>query len=147
MKIAAGADHAGFEAKEQLKTWLVAHGHEVDDHGTDSLASVDYPDFAARVARAVVMGRADLGLLICGTGIGMSMAANKVHGIRAAHCTDPYQGRVARQHNDANIICLGGRVSGLGVMEDTLEAFLTHTFEGGRHARRTEKIAQLQETP
>src|SRR5262249_43833510 len=127
--------------------WLVARGHEVDDHGTDGLASVDYPDFAARVARAVASGRAELGLLICGTGIGMSITANKFHGIRAAHCTHPYHGRVARPHNDATTICLGGRVSGMGVREDPLEAFLTHAFEGGRPARRTEKIEKLQETP
>ena len=146
MKIATGADHAGFEAKEHLKRWLVEHGHDVDDLGTTGTGSVDYPDFAARVAEAVAAGRAELGLLICGTGIGMSIAANKFAGIRAAHCTDAYQGRLARQHNDANILCMGGRVSGLGVMEDTLESFLTHTFEAGRHARRVEKIARLQET-
>jgi ribose 5-phosphate isomerase B len=147
MKIAAGADHAGFDAKEQLKRWLVDHGHVVLDLGTNGTASVDYPDFAGSVARAVAAGRAELGLLICGSGIGMSIAANKIAGIRAAHCTDPYQGRVARQHNDANVLCMGARVSGMGVMEDTLESFLTHTFEGGRHASRIDKIARLQENP
>jgi ribose 5-phosphate isomerase B len=144
MKIAAGADHAGYEAKEHLKRWLAERGHTVDDLGTHGSASVDYPDFAARVAKAVAAGTADLGLLICGSGIGMSIAANKVSGVRAAHCTDPYQGRVARQHNGANVLCMGARVSGLGVMEDTLQAFLDHTFEGGRHAARVEKIHRLE---
>jgi len=104
---------------------------------------VDYPDFASRVGRAVAAGEAGLGLLVCGSGIGMSIAANKIAGVRAAHCTDCYQARVARQHNDANVLCLGARVSGLGVMEDTLEAFLGHTFDGGRHTARVEKIRNL----
>jgi ribose 5-phosphate isomerase B len=144
MKIAAGADHAGYEAKEHLKRWLIERGHEVDDLGTHGSASVDYPDFAGRVSRAVTSGQAELGLLICGSGIGMSIAANKVPGIRAAHCTESYQARVARQHNDANVLCLGARVSGFGVMEDTLASFLSHTFEGGRHAARVEKIHRLE---
>jgi ribose 5-phosphate isomerase B len=143
MKIAVGADHAGYAAKEHLKLWLAERGHEAVDLGTHGSASVDYPDFAGRVAKAVVAGEAPLGLLICGSGIGMSIAANKVPGIRAAHCTDSYQARVARQHNDANVLCLGARVSGLGVMEDALESFLGHTFEGGRHAARVEKIQRL----
>lgn len=143
MKIAIGSDHAGYEAKEHLKRWLAESGHEAIDLGTYGTASVDYPDFASRVGRAVVAGEAPLGLLVCGSGIGMSIAANKIVGIRAAHCTDCYQARVARQHNDANILCLGARVSGLGVMEDTLLAFLNHTFEAGRHAARVEKIERL----
>jgi len=143
MKIAVGADHAGYAAKEHLKGWLAAHGHDAVDLGTDGSASVDYPDFAARVGRAVAEGDAPVGLLICGSGIGMSIAANKIFGIRAAHCTDCYQARVARQHNDANVLCLGARVSGLGVMEDTLASFLAHAFEGGRHAARVEKILRL----
>jgi len=144
MKIAAGADHAGYEAKEHLKRWLAERGHDVEDLGTHGSSSVDYPDFAERVGRAVAAGTAELGLLICGSGIGMSIAANKIPGIRAAHCTDPYQGRVARQHNDANVLCMGARVSGLGVMEDTLQAFLEHQFERGRHAARVEKIHRLE---
>jgi ribose 5-phosphate isomerase B len=146
MKIAIGADHAGYAAKEHLKRWLGEHGHEVVDMGTHGSASVDYPDFASRVGRAVVDGVAPMGMLICGSGIGMSIAANKIVGIRAAHCTDSYQARVARQHNDANVICLGGRVSGLGVMEDALEAFLGYAFDGGRHATRVEKIQRLEST-
>ena len=143
MKIAIGSDHAGYAAKEHLKFWLVERGHEAIDLGTHGTASVDYPDFASRVGQAVVAGDAALGLLVCGSGIGMSIAANKIVGIRAAHCTDCYQARVARQHNDANVLCLGARVSGLGVMEDTLESFLGHSFEGGRHATRVEKIQSL----
>ena len=143
MKIAIGSDHAGFEAKEHLKRWLAEHGHEPIDLGTHGAASVDYPDFASLVGQAVVAGDAPLGLLVCGSGIGMSIAANKIVGIRAAHCTDCYQARVARQHNDANVLCLGSRVSGLGVLEDTLESFLAHTFEAGRHAARVEKIERL----
>jgi len=144
MKWVAGADHAGYAAKEHLKRWLVEHGHDVDDLGTHGTESVDYPDFAGRVARAVAAGEAVYGLLVCGSGIGMSIAANKVHGVRAAHCTDCYQARVARQHNNANVLCLGARVSGLGVMEDTLQAFLENGFDGGRHAARVEKIKSLE---
>jgi len=143
MKIAIGSDHAGYEAKQHLKRWLAEHGHEALDLGTHGAASVDYPDFASRVGQAVVAGDAPLGLLVCGSGIGMSIAANKIAGIRAAHCTESYQARVARQHNDANVLCLGARVSGLGVLEDTLESFLAHTFEAGRHAARVEKIERL----
>ena len=143
MRIAVGADHAGYAAKEHLKLWLEGRGHEAVDLGTDGNASVDYPDFAARVGRAVAAGDAPLGLLICGSGIGMSIAANKIAGVRAAHCTDCYQARVAREHNDANVLCLGARVSGFGVMEDTLQSFLNHAFEGGRHAARVDKIRRL----
>jgi ribose 5-phosphate isomerase B len=143
MKIAIGSDHAGYAAKELLKVWLSARSHDVVDLGTHDDASVDYPDFASGVGRAVASGDAALGVLICGSGIGMSIAANKIAGIRAAHCTDCYQARVARQHNDANVLCLGSRVSGVGAMEDTLESFLRHAFEGGRHAARVEKIKRL----
>jgi ribose 5-phosphate isomerase B len=143
LKIAIGADHAGYAAKEHLKGWLAEHGHQVADVGTHGTASVDYPDFASQVGEAVADGGAALGLLICGSGIGMSIAANKIRGVRAAHCTDGYQAKVARQHNDANVLCLGARVSGTGVMEDTLQAFLAHGFDGGRHAVRVEKIGKL----
>jgi ribose 5-phosphate isomerase B len=143
MKIAIGSDHAGYDAKEHLKRWLAERGHEAVDFGTDGSASVDYPDFASRVGSAVAAGEVPLGLLICGSGIGMSIAANKIAGVRAAHCTDCYQARVARQHNDANVLCLGARVSGFGVMEDTLQSFLGHAFEGGRHAARVDKIHRL----
>src|SRR5436190_23215436 len=127
MKIAIGSDHARFEAKEHLKRWLAEHGHETLDVGTHGAASVDYPDFAALVSHAVVAGDAPLGILICGSGIGMSIAANKIAGIRAAHCTESYQARVARQHNDANVLCLGARASGLGVFAEPPASFLAHT--------------------
>ena len=143
MKIVLGADHAGFAAKEHVKLWLAAAGHDIVDKGTNGEASVDYPDYASLVGRSVVAGEAQLGVLICGSGIGMSIAANKIAGIRAAHCTDCYQARVARQHNDANVLCMGSRVSGFGVMDDVLESFLSHAFDGGRHAGRVEKIQVL----
>ena len=144
MRIAIGADHAGYEAKERLKRWLAESGHAVEDSGTHGTASADYPDFAARVARAVAAGAADRGVLICGTGIGMSIAANKVPGARAAHCADPYTARMAREHNDANVVCLGARVSGPGMLEEIVASFLAASFEGGRHAARLDKIARLE---
>ncbi len=147
MKLAIGADHAGFEAKERLRAWLAEKGHEVDDAGTHGTASVDYPDFAVRVARDVAAGKVDRGVLVCGSGIGMSIAANKVRGVRAAHCTDGYQARVAREHNDANVLCLGARVMGQDLMEDVLREFLSASFQGGRHARRVDKILRIEEGP
>jgi ribose 5-phosphate isomerase B len=147
MKIAIGADHAGFRLKEDLKALLGRRGHDVEDLGTGGDVSVDYPDFAVRVARAVAEGRAERGLLVCGTGIGMSMTANKVPGVRAAVCTDDFTARMARAHNDANVLCLGARVLGTGVAESALEAFLATAFEGGRHERRVEKIRALDVRP
>jgi ribose 5-phosphate isomerase B len=146
VRIAIGADHAGYDAKEALKLRLGKRGDAVEDVGTHGTASVDYPDFAARVARLVAEGRADLGVLVCGSGIGMSIAANKVRGIRAAHCTEPYSARMAREHNDANVLCLGSRVTGEGLLEEVLEAFLGASFQGGRHAQRVDKIARLEGT-
>lgn len=143
MRIAVGADHAGVRLKRHLVSVLAALGHQVADHGTDDEASVDYPDFAAEVAHAVSTGKADCGLLVCGTGTGMAMAANKVPGVRAAACTDCFCARMARAHNNANVLALGERVIGVGVAEDVLRAFLDTDFEGERHARRVEKIAAL----
>jgi ribose 5-phosphate isomerase B len=147
VRIAIGADHAGYDAKERLKQRLGNRGDAVEDVGTHGTASVDYPDFAARVARLVAEGKADLGVLVCGSGIGMSIAANKVRGIRAAHCTDPYSARMAREHNDANVLCMGSRVTGEGLMEEVLEAFLGAAFQGGRHAGRVDKITRLESSP
>jgi ribose 5-phosphate isomerase B len=144
MRIAIGADHAGYEAKESLKLVLVRRGDAVEDVGTHGTASVDYPDFAARVAWLVRDGKADFGVLVCGSGIGMSIAANKVKGIRAAHCTDPYTARMSREHNDANVLCMGSRVTGAGLMEEVLEAFLKASFQGGRHAGRVDKMMRLE---
>ena len=144
MRIAVGSDHAGYASKEHLKRWLAERGHAIDDVGTYGTAAVDYPDFAAQVGRRVASGEARLGLLICGSGIGMSIAANKVHGIRAAHCTDGYTAKVSREHNNANVLCMGERVTGLGAMESILETFLGAEFQGGRHAARVEKIDRLE---
>ncbi len=140
MKIALGADHAGVEAKRRLADLLRREGHEVADLGTQGEASVDYPDFAQAVARAVAGGSAPRGILVCGTGIGMSIAANKVPGVRAAKCNDPLEARLARAHNDANVLCLGARVTDLSVMEEMVREFLATPFEGGRHARRVAKM-------
>ena len=144
MKIALGADHAGFASKQQIKEQLARAGHEVCDCGTQGEASVDYPDFAKLVAFAVAEGRAERGVLVCGTGIGMSITANKVDGIRAAKCNDPYEARMARAHNDANVVCLGARVLDASVMAEVVREFLATPFEGGRHARRVDKIMKYE---
>lgn len=138
--VALAADHAGFDMKEHLRTWLLQQGVQVKDLGPADTTSIDYPDQAHRLAVEVVEGRVLLGVLVCGTGLGMSMAANRHEGVRAAVCTDAYAARMSRQHNDANVLCLGSRVIGQGLAEDVLEAFLSAEFEGGRHARRVEKI-------
>ncbi len=137
--IAIGADHAGYPLKQALlKT--VLKGYDVIDLGTDSTAPVDYPDIARRVATVVAAGKADKGILICGTGIGMSIAAGKVRGIRAARCTEPFSAELSRRHNDANILCLGARITGVELASRTVEVWLNTPFEGGRHARRVGKI-------
>ena len=143
MKVAFSSDHAGFDLKESLKARASELGHEILDLGVHSKESVDYPDFGADCARAVVAGRAQLGVIACGTGLGISMAANKVAGCRAAPCHDHYTAEMARRHNDANVVAVGARVLGLGVAIDVLETFLATPFEGGRHAHRIEKLAAL----
>ncbi|HEY66735.1 MAG TPA: ribose 5-phosphate isomerase B [Thermoflexia bacterium] len=145
MRIAIGADHGGYELKQQIADFLIAQGHQVQDFGTHSPESVDYPDFAAPLARAVVAGEFERGILICGTGIGMSIAANKVRGARAALCTDCYMAHMSRQDNDANILCLGGRVLGLGLALDIVQVFLNSEFLGGHHTRRIGKIRALDD--
>jgi ribose 5-phosphate isomerase B len=144
LRIAVGADQGGYELKQPIVDFLVDQGHEVSDLGIHRLESVDYPDVAETVARAVAAGEADRGIVICGTGIGVSLAANKMRGIRAALCTDCYMARMAREHNDAQILCLGGRVVGRGLALDIVQVFLTSEFQGGRHARRVNKIMALQ---
>jgi ribose 5-phosphate isomerase B len=141
--IALGADHAGYSLKEKLKTWLAADGHRVIDHGTHSTESVDYPDYAAAVAQAVRAGDAERGVLICGSGIGMAMAANKVAGVRAVVAADPTVARLSRQHNDANVLALGARLTAAGQALEVVQAWLATPFEGGRHARRVDKLARL----
>lgn len=144
MRIVVASDHAALALKARVVEWLRARGHEAVDLGPDAPGSVDYPDYALRAAEEVAAGRAEAGVLICGTGIGMSLAANKVPGIRAAVATDTFMARMARAHNDANILCLGARVVGEGLAEDIVEAWLGATFEGGRHARRVEKISAIE---
>lgn len=140
MRVAFGCDHAGFELKAVLLAELRDLGHEVVDMGTDSGARADYTLFANRVAEAVGEGRADLGVLVCGTGIGMAMAANKHDGVRAASVTECFSARMARRHNDANILCLGARVVGAGLAVDLLRTWLAEEFEGGRHVDRLEMM-------
>lgn len=140
LSVAIASDHAGFELKEQLRAWMAERGVQVTDLGPSDAASTDYPEYAHRLARDVVGGGVQLGVLVCGTGLGMSMAANRHAGVRAAVCTDPFAARMTRQHNDANVLCLGSRIIGAGLAEDILHAFLSAEFEGGRHARRVEKI-------
>jgi ribose 5-phosphate isomerase B len=145
MKIAIGADHAGFELKNQLGDILRQTGHEVRDFGTNSTESTDYPDYAGRVAEAVAAGTAERGLLVCGSGVGMSIAANKVDGIRAALGVNAEVVRLTRAHNDANILTLGARFTDSATALDLVQVFLDTPFEGGRHQRRIAKISQLEE--
>jgi ribose 5-phosphate isomerase B len=143
MKVALGSDHAGFGLKEGLKETLRSLGAEVQDLGTHDEAAVDYVDYARQVAEAVARGSADRGIAICGTGIGTSIAANKVAGVRAALCHEGFTARMSREHNDANVLCLGARVIGRELAAEIVRMFLAADFAGGRHARRLEKIAAL----
>ena len=144
MKIAIGCDHAAYEMKAHVKGVLEKRGAEVIDFGTDGPASVDYPDFAAKVSEAVTSGKADRGILICGTGLGMSMAANKFKGIRAALCSEPLSARMSRLHNDANVLCMGARVIGPAMAEEIVGVWLDTGFDGGRHLIRIEKFMKLE---
>ncbi len=144
MKIAIGADHAGFRLKERVRKILTEKGHEVADVGTHSADSTDYPDYAALVARAVLSGEAQRGILICATGVGMSIAANKFAGIRAALAVNPEEVRLTRSHNDANILTVGATVTQEAQVETLVDVFLNTEFDGGRHTRRLAKIAALE---
>ena len=144
MKLAIGADHGGYSLKEILKKHLVEAGHEVLDLGTHDTSSCNYPDYAAKVAYAVADKDADLGILVCGTGIGMSMAANKVHGIRAAAVSDCFTAKATRQHNDANILCIGERTVGPGLATMLADLFVDTEFEGGRHQTRIDMMMELE---
>lgn len=144
MKISIASDHAGFDEKELLKSHLIAAGHEVVDRGPGDGAHVDYPDFAQLVATDVARGAAERGVLVCGTGIGMAIAANKLPGIRAANVTSPEFAALAREHNDANVVAVSGRFVSDEVNRAIVDAFLTTEFGGGRHAGRVEKIAALE---
>ena len=141
-RLAIGSDHAGYALKESLKKALQGWGVAFEDLGTYDETSTDYPDYAHKVASGVAAGKYPLGLLVCGTGLGVAMTANRHKGVRAAPCTDPYAARMTRAHNDANVLCLGSRIVGPGLAEDILKAFLDGTFEGGRHAKRVDKIDQ-----
>ncbi len=144
MRIAVASDHAGFELKQLVADHLRAGGHEVVDLGTNDTTSVDYPDYGVAIGNAVVDGDARFGVAVCGSGIGICIAANKVDGVRAATVHDVTSARLSRLHNDANIICLGERFIGPQVALDAVDAFVVAEFEGGRHARRVDKIAKLE---
>jgi len=139
-KFYIATDHAGYAVKAYIKEFVTSLGHEIVDLGPDSADRVDYPDFAKKCTEAVLSDEGSFGILVCGTGIGISMSANKVPGIRAALCHDHYTAMLTRQHNDANILCFGERVVGKGVIEDMIEVFANTEFEGGRHAGRVAKI-------
>ena len=144
MKVAIGCDHGALAMKESVKKVLAELGAEIDDIGTYTEDSVDYPDIAEKVCEKVISGEADRGVVLCGTGIGISMAANKIKGIRCALCGEAYSARMARAHNDANVLALGGRVLGPELAGDVVRTFFTQEFEGGRHARRVGKIMALE---
>jgi ribose 5-phosphate isomerase B len=144
MIIGIGSDHGGFELKEEMRKFLEENGYQVKDFGTHSKESVDYPDYGRIVGEAVVAGEVDKGVVICGTGIGISISANKVKGVRAALCGDVYSARMSREHNDANVIAMGGRVLGVDLAKEILSTYLKSEFQGGRHERRVNKIAEIE---
>ena len=144
MRVAIGADHAGFLLKEHLKQTLVRLGHQVDDHGTHSEASVDYPPICVAVGKTVAEGRAERGIVLGGSGQGEQIAANKVQGIRAALCNDLHTARLSREHNDANVLSMGGRIVAFGLADEILELWLDTAFAGGRHQRRVDQIAEAE---
>lgn len=143
MRLAIGSDHAGFALKEHLKTWLAARGHDVLDLGTDSESRCDYPDFGFLVAQAIVRGEAERGILICGTGLGMAITANRLTGVRAASCTMEYAAEMARRHNDANVLTMGARLVTRELAERLVDVFLSTPFEGGRHEERVRKMDRV----
>ncbi len=143
MRIVIGCDHGGLALKENIKTFLAEIAAEITDVGVHTEESVDYPDFGQLTAEMVAGGEADFGILVCGTGIGMSIVANKVRGIRCALCTNEYMARMARKHNDANVLALGGRVLGPDLAREIVRIFLETGFEGGRHQKRLDKIAKI----
>ncbi len=144
MRVAIGSDHAGYRLKSHLIASLEKLGHDVDDHGTDSEESVDYPEICAGVGQAVADGKADRGIVLGGSGQGEQLAANKVRGVRAALCNDLYTARLSREHNDANVLAMGGRVVGTGLADEILALWLSTDFEGGRHAARVDQISAIE---
>ena len=144
MKIAIGSDHGGYSLKTEIFNYLIKIGYEVTDYGTFDTNSVDYPDYAIKVAEAIKSGDCEKGIVICGTGLGISIAANKIPGIRAALCNDSYTAKMSREHNDANILALGGRVLGAGLAIDIVDVWLKTEFLGGRHQTRVNKISDIE---
>lgn len=144
MKIAIGSDHGGYDLKEEIKSYLSEKGFEAKDFGTDNRDSCDYPDYAIEVSEAVARGEFDRGILICGTGIGISISANKVPGIRCALVGDCFSAKATRQHNDSNVLALGGRVLGTGLALEIVDIWLSTEFEGGRHQNRINKITEIE---
>lgn len=144
MKIAIGNDHAAVEMKNEIKAYLESKGHEVINFGTDTSASCNYPDYGKAVGKAVASGEVECGVLICGTGVGISMAANKVKGVRAAVCSEPVTARLTKQHNNANIIAFGARIVGIELAKEIVDAYLDAEFEGGRHQTRVDLIMAIE---
>lgn len=142
--IAIGSDHGGINLKGYIERFLVRMGYEYKDFGTYDTNSCDYPDIAEKVCKSITSGECERGILICGTGIGMSIAANKIDGIRAAHATDTYSSKMAREHNNANVLCLGERITGCDLALEIVNSYLNAEFQGGRHAQRVEKIMNLE---
>jgi len=143
MKIAIASDHGGYELKEIIKKYLGENGYEIKDFGTDSAESVDYPDYAAPAARAVAAGECDRGIIICGSGQGMTMVANKIAGVRAALCNDLFSAKMSRRHNDGNVLTMGARIIGIDLAIDIVDTWLKTEFDGGRHQKRVDKIMKL----
>lgn len=144
MKIAIGNDHSAVEMKNEIKAFLESKGHEVIDEGTNSTESCDYPVYGEKVGKAVVNGEADLGIAICGTGLGISLAANKVKGVRACVCSEPYTAKMSRLHNNCNVLCFGARVIGVELAKMIVDEWLKTEFEGGRHQRRVDMIMDIE---
>lgn len=142
--IGIGSDHAAYEFKEEIKKYLIENGYEIRDFGTSSNASVDYPDYGIAVAESVANGECSKGIIFCGTGVGISISANKVKGIRAVVCSEPYSAKLSRLHNDANVLALGARVIGVEVAKMIVDIWLDTEFEGGRHALRIDKISRYE---
>lgn len=147
MKIGIANDHSGIEMKQEITAFLQERGHEVVNFGTDKNESCDYPIYGEKVGRAVASGEVDRGILICGTGLGISLAANKVHGVRAVVCSEPCTARLSRQHNDANVLAFGARIVGLELAKMIVETWLVAEFEGGRHKRRVDMIMEIEDRP
>ncbi len=144
MKISMGADHAGYPLKEHIKEYLTQKGHEVVDFGTHSTESCDYADFGVPAAQALARGEVDRAILVCSTGIGISMGANKVKGVRCALCSEPLSAELTRRHNDANCLAMGGNMIGPGMAEQIVDVFLSTPFDGGRHQRRVDKVMAVE---